>query len=228
MAERILILGGTREAAELAARHLAEGHDVVTSLAGRTREPRAVEGLVRTGGFGGVEGLVVYLEDAWHRAGDRRDAPVRREHLGQRESRLRSRPRPPAGGDPPALDGRKEGDLWESVANIVSAAAALPAGERVLLALGSQHIAPFATRGDIHFVVRMVDPPTKLLPLPDHQLVLGRPGTDAESEIALLKARSIDRIVCRNSGGPGAYAKLVAARRLGLPVTMIERPTSGG
>ncbi|MEN9896214.1 MAG: Precorrin-6x reductase CbiJ/CobK, partial [Pseudomonadota bacterium] len=31
----ILILGGTKEAAELAKQRVAEGHDVTTSLAGR-------------------------------------------------------------------------------------------------------------------------------------------------------------------------------------------------
>ena len=57
MRETILILGGTREAAELAARLVIERPDarIVTSLAGRTKEPSPVEGEVRTGGFGGIE-----------------------------------------------------------------------------------------------------------------------------------------------------------------------------
>ncbi|MEO1745924.1 MAG: precorrin-6A/cobalt-precorrin-6A reductase, partial [Pseudomonadota bacterium] len=63
MTERILILGGTREAAalakELVARHGTDA--VITSLAGRTKEPRPVAGRLRIGGFGGVEGLSAYL-----------------------------------------------------------------------------------------------------------------------------------------------------------------------
>ena len=50
---KILILGGTREAAELASQRVGEGHEVTTSLAGRTREPRPVAGEVSIGGFGG-------------------------------------------------------------------------------------------------------------------------------------------------------------------------------
>ncbi|WP_202964904.1 precorrin-6A/cobalt-precorrin-6A reductase, partial [Inquilinus limosus] len=62
MAGRLLILGGTTEAAALA-RALAEvgGWNVTTSLAGRTRAPAALPGAVRIGGFGGVEGLAAYL-----------------------------------------------------------------------------------------------------------------------------------------------------------------------
>jgi precorrin-6A/cobalt-precorrin-6A reductase len=92
----------------------------------------------------------------------------------------------------------------------------------VLLALGSQHIAPFAARADVHYVVRMVDPPEKPLPLPDHELVIGMPG-NVEAETALLKRHGITHIVCRNSGGDGAYAKVEAARNLRLPVTIIAR-----
>ena len=51
---RILILGGIREASTLATKLVQEGHDVTTSLAGRTKEPKPLKGKVRTGGFGGI------------------------------------------------------------------------------------------------------------------------------------------------------------------------------
>src|SRR5262245_18563632 len=61
---RILILGGTQEAFQLAdALAAIEGLSFVSSLAGRTREPRLPRGAVRTGGFGGAEGLARYLRD---------------------------------------------------------------------------------------------------------------------------------------------------------------------
>jgi precorrin-6x reductase len=41
---------------------------------------------------------------------------------------------------------------------------------------------------------------------------------------ALLRAHAIDLVVCKNAGGTGAQAKLVAARALALPVLMIDRP----
>ena len=60
-ARRILILGGTTEARDLAARLVSAGHHVVTSLAGITSAPSRPAGEVRTGGFGGVSGLAGYL-----------------------------------------------------------------------------------------------------------------------------------------------------------------------
>ena len=59
---RVLILGGTGEGAQLAAR-LAERTDltVISSLAGRVGEPKLPQGLVRVGGFGGLDALASYL-----------------------------------------------------------------------------------------------------------------------------------------------------------------------
>ena len=58
---RILILGGTGEARELAAELVAAGVDVLSSLAGRVRQPRLPDGPVRVGGFGGPDGLAEFL-----------------------------------------------------------------------------------------------------------------------------------------------------------------------
>jgi len=58
---RILILGGTGEARELAAELVAAGVDVLSSLAGRVRQPRLPDGPVRVGGFGGPAGLAQFL-----------------------------------------------------------------------------------------------------------------------------------------------------------------------
>src|SRR5260221_11105223 len=63
---RVLLLGGTGEAAVLARLILERfGADVVltTSLAGRTERPMPIPGDVRIGGFGGVAGLTAFLRD---------------------------------------------------------------------------------------------------------------------------------------------------------------------
>src|SRR3569623_2047409 len=59
---RILILGGAGEARELAGRLGGLGQDVTTSLAGRTASPLLPPGKLRVGKFGGIAGLVGYLE----------------------------------------------------------------------------------------------------------------------------------------------------------------------
>ena len=94
---------------------------------------------------------------------------------------------------------------------------------RILLALGSQYIDLFSTRDDVFFLVRMVDKPQIQLTLPNHELVIGKPSTNWKDELHLLKTNKITHILCRNSGGTGAYAKIEAARKLGIPVIMVGR-----
>ena len=114
-------------------------------------------------------------------------------------------------------------DQWLEVNSLEAARNAIPPGARVLLALGSQLIGVFASRADVHFIVRMVDPPNAPLPLPDYELVIGMPG-NAEAEAAMLTRHGVTHIVCRNSGGDGAYAKLEAARAMAVAVLMIAMP----
>ena len=219
--QKILILGGTREAAELAADLVAQGHDVTTSLAGRTKEPKPLKGTVRIGGFGGTQGLADYLEsegfnrlvDATHPFANQISANAK-EAAGITGVAFESRIRPPWKKQP--------GDQWTEVGSLEEARDYLPAGARVFLALGRQHIFIFSTRTDVHFTVRMIDPPTEPLALESHQLVLGRPG-EVEAERTLLQQHVITHLVCRNSGGDNAYAKIKAARELGMEVVMVER-----
>src|SRR4051794_33425399 len=63
MTGRVLILGGTGEARRLATALADEGADVVSSLAGRVAAPVLPPGEVRVGGFGGVAGLVGWLQE---------------------------------------------------------------------------------------------------------------------------------------------------------------------
>lgn len=223
-AETILILGGTREAAQLAKELVATHPEVriITSLAGRTKEPAPLAGEVRTGGFGGVDGLVRYLRetgvtrliDATHPFARRISAnAIEAASIAGVPLEIRTR-KPWA---------RQAGDSWIEVDTLQAARDSIPPRARVLLALGSQHIGLFASRDDVHFVVRMIDPPETPLDLPDHALVLGRPGDTAAVETMLLIAHSITHIVCRNSGGGAAYAKIEAARQLGLPVIMVSQ-----
>lgn len=227
--EVVLILGGTREAADLASDLVAAYPEarIITSLAGRTKEPAPLAGEVRTGGFGGIDGLVHYLRetgvtrliDATHPFARQISAnAVEAAELAGVPLDIRTR-RPWE---------KQPGDSWTEVESLEAARDSIPPRARVLLALGSQHIGLFASRDDVHFVVRMIDPPEKPLALPDHALVLGRPADTTAAETMLLIAHRITHIVCRNSGGKAAYAKIEAARELGLPVIMIGRKDRSG
>jgi len=93
------------------------------------------------------------------------------------------------------------------------------------LALGSQHIGQFDHLDKVHFIIRMVDPPENALNFKSHEIVLGKPSADWRQEADLLKTKNISHIVCRNSGGKGAYAKIKAARELAIPVIIVRMPT---
>ena len=222
---RILLLGGTSEASALA-RALAEaGADAVFSYAGRTGAPIAQPLPTRVGGFGGVAGLVDYLRaerithlvDATHpfAAGMSRNAIDAAAETGVP---LIAFERPPWRPGP--------GDDWRRVAGIDAAVAALPdTPTRVFLAIGKQTLAAFAAKPQHHYLLRLVDPPDGPLPLPDAQAVIARGPFDEAADLALLADHRIGWIVAKNAGGAGAEAKLIAARRLGLPVVMIDRPS---
>ena len=222
---RVLILGGTAEAAGLA-RALAEEEGVatITSLAGRTRAPAAVPGAVRVGGFGGPEALAEYLRsekidllvDATHPFAARisRNAAEACETAGVPRLLLARPPWPV-----------RAGDTWISAADTGAAATALPGlGRRAFLAIGRQELAAFAGLAEQWFLVRLVEEPEVPPPLAAYHLVLGRGPFAEAQERELLREHRIEVVVSKNSGGAGAAAKIAAARELGLPVVMIERP----
>jgi len=92
------------------------------------------------------------------------------------------------------------------------------------LAIGRQHLNPFAAKLQHFYLLRLVDAPDTALPLPNAEIVLARGPFTIEGDLALLRDRRITHVVARNAGGEGARAKLDAARTLGLPVIMIDRP----
>ena len=47
---------------------------------------------------------------------------------------------------------------------------------------------------------------------------------DVAGEVAELSGQGIDALVVHNAGGRGGWPKLGAARVLGIPVILIERP----
>lgn len=226
MSTSVLVLGGTGEARRLAA-ELTErtGYTVVSSLAGRVRDPRVPDGAVRVGGFGGELGLAAWVQehaidvviDATHPFADRITTnavgAARRTGCGLLILRRPGwQPRP--------------GDDWRWVSSLLEAARSLaPAERRVFLATGRQGLAAFADLDDHEFLLRCVDPPDPESPRPRKLEVLLERGPFAvEGERELLREHRIDVVVTKDSGGEMTAAKLVAARELGLPVIVVRRP----
>jgi precorrin-6A/cobalt-precorrin-6A reductase len=223
---RILILGGTGEARELAAELVAAGVNVLSSLAGRVREPRLPDGPVRVGGFGGADGLAAFLRaerittviDATHPFAGTITANAVRAAARAGLPLLVVR-RPPWAADP----------SWQSAADMHAAAAAVRAwpGESVFLTTGRRDLAVFAPDDRHRFLVRAVDPPQGPVP-PRMTLILDRGPYTVGRESALMSEHAVGLLVTKNSGGPMTEAKLCAARDLGVRVVMVQRPPLPG
>lgn len=220
MTGRILILGGTNEARVLADEAVAAGGAVVLSLAGRTSAPASSRAPTRTGGFGGVAGLRAYLRtegiarvlDATHPFAARISANAAAACAAENVPYL-------ALSRAPWIE--VPGDRWHRVADVAEAAALLPSlGRRVFVAF-ADGLTPLAGSG-LDFVVRRIEPGDP--GLPGASLVLGRGPFAVDDEIALFRARKIDCVLAKDSGGDAARAKLDAARALDLPVVLIRRP----
>jgi precorrin-6A/cobalt-precorrin-6A reductase len=221
---RILVLGGTTEAMKLAATLSDWGVDAVFSYAGRTNNPTMPALPVRMGGFGGVPGLVQYLRDegithvvdATHpfAAQMSNNAVVACEEAGVELCALERGPWR-----------NKPGDSWSHVEDMAGAVAALPESpRRIFLAIGRQYLSDFAGKPQHFYLLRLVDAPEDDLPLPNAVAVQARGPFTVAGDKALLEEHKIDLIVAKNSGGVGARAKLDAARELGIPVILIDRP----
>ncbi|WP_373541245.1 cobalt-precorrin-6A reductase [Chamaesiphon sp.] len=223
--KRLLILGGTGDAVRLA--NLAidlPGLVAITSLAGRTSAPKSLVGDVRSGGFGGEAGLVKYLQteqidlliDATHpfAAQMSRTAATAATTVGiPRLMLLR-----------PGWT-RSPEDKWIEVESVEAAVQVIPASaQRIFITIGRQQLAPFATLTDKWCLMRSIDPPDPRISLPPGKLLLDRGPFHLEGERELLREYQIQAIVSKNSGGDATYAKIIAARELGLPVIMVRRP----
>jgi precorrin-6A/cobalt-precorrin-6A reductase len=218
---RILLLGGTSEAGVMARALADAGADAVFSYAGRTASPVPQPLRTRIGGFGGVEGLRLFLRregiahviDATHPFAQvmSRNAIAA---CAAEDVALIALERPAWAEQP--------GDRWHGVADFETAAAALPGdGSAVFLAIGRQNLTPFAGLNH-RWLLRFAE--VAAHPLRDATLIASRGPYTVAGDVALMQRHGVTLLVAKNAGGRAAAAKITAARQLGLPVLMICRP----
>ncbi|MBK1987125.1 cobalt-precorrin-6A reductase [Sphaerospermopsis aphanizomenoides BCCUSP55] len=227
---RVLILGGTGDAAELTARiSNITGIEAIASLAGRTREPVLPAGPVRVGGFGGVTGLVEYLQH------QQIDVLIDATHPFAHHISWNAAAAATEAGIPRLLVNRPPweklpGDDWIEVENITDAAAALESQalenqtKRIFLTIGRQEISAFTHLQAMWFLMRMIDPLSAHVITPPGLVLCDRGPFHLENEREILTHHQIDTIVSKNSGGNATYPKIIAAREMGIQVVMVNRP----
>ncbi|MEP3346239.1 MAG: cobalt-precorrin-6A reductase [Litoreibacter sp.] len=219
---KILLLAGTSEARDLSRALVARGHHVVASLAGATRAPRDLGCETRVGGFGGEQGFRDWLAnnpvdlviDATHPFATnitKRTARVCGD-LGVQSLQVRRGPWAP-----------EAGDNWRFIDHPQQAGDVIPNGSRVFLATGRQTLKQFSGLASCYLICRQIDPPEGPFPFENGEFRVGRPPFSVEDEVGLFTDLKIDWLVVKNAGGAMSRSKLDAARRMGMPVLMINR-----
>ena len=237
MPEKLLILGGTREAYQLAEnldkKLPQENLNFISSLAGSTKKPNIPAGKFRTGGFGGLAGLknflvkekISLLVDATHPFAENisKNALLASTDLGLPFLVLNR---------PPWV--KHSNDQWIEVSSLKNAVKYLKNVEKktgslfstgsIFLTTGNKELWLFQNFLNYRFLVRTVEEPELVSEWPQATFLKDRGPYTLENEIKLLEKHKISMLVAKNSGGISTYAKIEAARHMKFPVLIVRRP----
>ena len=220
----VLVLGGTREARDLAARLVERGDSVVSSLAGRVSAPALPVGEVRTGGFGGVEGLADHLGDRRYDVVVDATHPFAAQITGNAVAACARAGVPLVRLQRPGWTRHPLAGEFTWVDDVESArVAAEGLGVRPFLTTGRQQLDTFAVWDDRYVLARVVDPPDWDVPA-SWEVLRARGPYPYAAERDLLESRAVDVLLTKDSGGALTEAKLGAAHDLGVPVVVVRRP----
>ncbi|MCO4837760.1 MAG: precorrin-6A/cobalt-precorrin-6A reductase [Oceanospirillaceae bacterium] len=228
---KLLILGGTADARHLAtALHQAAPNlELIYSVAGLVRQPQVSANVmsVVSGGFSQFGGLSHYCKD------QQIDGILNATHpfsitMGEHAQKACSKLRLKYWRFLRPLWQQTAGDDWRLFDTRTPLFKALSSYQRVLLTLGQVSADELALLPvDQKIWLRTAVAPS--FDLPDQVSWIKAIGPFDESlELDLLQQHHIQAIASKNSGGSSTQAKLVAARKLKLPVFMLQRPAYSG
>ena len=222
----LLLLGGTSEAKQLANSLRKLGIRLIYSIAGLVRTP-VLECEVAIGGFSQFGGLDDFIKDrnisaildVTHPYAQRmsHQAVISANNMGIPCWRLH---RPPWQVE--------TGDDWHM----------FKSWKTLLLAIRDKNSVFFSAGQLPEYVVDVLNQYAKdgqkqllrtavssTVSLPDNmKWIKGIGPFEQQAEMDLLISEAVDCLVSKNSGGSSTQQKIIAARELGLPVYMLQRP----
>jgi precorrin-6A/cobalt-precorrin-6A reductase len=218
------MLAGTAEARALAAKLDRDGRiDLTVSLAGATQSPLPLEGKLRVGGFGGEREQEKFIFDNGFDAVIDATHPFAARISARTSDICRGLAVPYLGLLRPAWQ-PGPGDDWRSVATEAEVAEEVAQDDVVFLGTGPGSLDAIGPLDARRVLCRRIDPPEAAFPWPVGNWHVGRPPFDVADEVETFRSEGVTLLVTKNAGGTGGEAKLIAARELGLPVVMIDRP----
>ena len=220
-----MILGGTSEATQLSKLIALAKIKATLSFAGRVERTKTQPIPKRVGGFGGAEGLrdylinnnITHVVDATH--------PFA-EQISWNTFKACTELRIPFAALTRPAWLEEPGDNWKYVDSVKQAADKLTnyTPTTVFLAIGRIQVPEFKIAQHHRYILRLVDPYEGNLPLKTTHTIVSRGPFKVDDDIRLMIDNKVNIIICKNSGGAGAVSKLLAGRRLELPVIMVNRP----
>lgn len=220
----VLILGGTAEGRALASALVGVGTPIVTSVAGRTRDPALPPGPVRSGGFGGAAGLTSWLRDHAVTAVIDATHPFAATMTAHAAEACTAAGVPLLRLERPSWRAHPDAPSWTWVADHEAAAAtASELGDRIWLTVGRQSLARYARLARRPVLVRVAEAPASAVP-PAWTLLVDRGPFELLTERALMDRHGVRVLVTKDAGGVHTAAKLDAAREAGVAVVVVERP----
>lgn len=115
-------------------------------------------------------------------------------------------------------------DRWVSFATVRAAVDAVVPAARVFTNTGRGTLCDYAECRAGLVTMRLTHPTTEASPFPFLKFLSGTPPFSVRAEETLFRDLAITLLICRNVGGAASKSKLLAARTLGIEVSMIERP----
>ena len=221
---KILIIGGTTEAKKLHNILQEKKISTILSYAGLTENINKEEKNIRVGGFGGAMGMSAFIKgegithilDASH--------PFSKNITVNSLVAAQLTKIEYLGFERPKWE-RQDGDKWKLVSDTNKAIKLIDETDRVFVTIGSKEIRFLNRKPKPFYLIRVINEPENKVLLDRFKIIFDQGPFTFQQELELMQEFSINKLISKNSGSNAVVEKINAARKLGIEVIMIERPT---